>query len=362
VTDPQVSARPWLLYGANGFTGRLIASEAAARGERPILAGRREAQVREVAEPRGFEWRVFDLADERALRRGIEGAGAVLLAAGPFSETSRPVMRACLDVGAHYLDITGEIAVIEAAFARDQEARERGVVILPACGFDVVPSDCLAASLAEALPGATRLELAFAALGAGVSAGTAKSMIEGLAKGGAIREGGRIRRVPIAWRRKVVPYRDQPRLSVSAPWGDVATAWRSTGIPDIVVWMAAPPRLTRVAPLLRLGGRALRLGPVRRLAQRVAGSAIAGPDADARRTGRAQLWGRVEDVSGRSVEGWAETPEGYAFTAVAAVECVHRLLAGPRSGALTPSLAFGAGFLRELPECTLEVGPVREAA
>jgi len=347
--------RGWLLYGANGYTGRLIAAEAAARGERPVLAGRREDAVREVAEPLGLAWRAFPLADERALLAGIEGAGAVLLAAGPFSQTSRSVVGACLDVGAHYLDITGEIAVIEAAFARDAEARARGVALLPACGFDVVPSDCLAASLAEALPGAVRLELAFAALGGGPSAGTAKSMVEGLARGGAIREGGRIRRVPIAWRRKVVPFRDRARLAVSVPWGDVATAYHSTGIPDIVVWMAAPSRLTRAVPLLRLAGRALRVGPVRRLAQRVVGRTVEGPDAAARGTGSAQLWGRVEDAAGRSVEGWAGTPEGYRFTAISAVECVRRLLAAPREGALTPSLAFGADFLLDLPECTLEI-------
>lgn len=345
----------WLLYGANGFTGRLIAAEAAARGERPVLAGRREDAVREVAEPLGLAWRAFPLDDEAALRRGIEGAGAVLLAAGPFSQTSRPVVGACLDIGAHYLDITGEIAVLESVFARDADARSRGVALLPACGFDVVPSDCLAASLARALPEAVRLELAFAAPGGGPSAGTAKSMLEGLARGGAIREGGRIRPVPIAWRRTVIPFRDRPRLAVTIPWGDIATAYRSTGIPHIVVWMAAPTGVTHVAPLLRLAGRALRLDPVRRLAQRAVGRAVAGPDAEARRRGRTQLWGRAEDATGRWVEGWAETPEAYRFTAVASVECVRRLLAAPRAGALTPSLAFGPQFLRELPECELEI-------
>ncbi len=353
----------WLLYGANGYTGRLIAEEAAARGERPVLAGRREAPVREVAEPLGLAWRVFPLDDARALRRGIEGAPAVLLAAGPFSRTSRPVVEAALAAGAHYLDITGEIAAIEAAFARDAEARESGVALLPACGFDVVPSDCLAASLAAALPGAARLDLAFAALGGGPSAGTAKSMLEGLARGGAIREGGRIRRVPIAWGQRIVPFHDRPRLVVSIPWGDVATAWRSTGIPDIVTWMAAPRALVRAAPLLRLAGVALRAGPARRLAQRIAGRAVSGPDRESRSAGVSQLWGRVEDGAGRAVEGWARTPEGYRFTAMSSVACVRRLLAEPRpgaaeprAGALTPSLAFGAGFLADLPECALEIG------
>lgn len=351
----------WLLYGANGFTGRLIAEEAASRGERPVLAGRRAEAVREVAEPLGLEWRAFPLDDPPALRRGIEGARAVLLAAGPFAFTSRPVVEGCLAAGIHYLDVTGEISAFEAVFARYAEASDRGVALLPGCGFGVVPTDCLAASLAARLPGAARLELAFGADRASPSRGTVRTMIQGLARGGAVREAGRIRRVPIAWRTRVVPFRDRPRLAVTVPWGDVATAWWSTGIPDIVVWMAVSTRVARLARGLRLVARGLGIPPVRRAAGALAAHAARGPDAVARHEGRAHVWGRAEHSGGTAVEGWGETPEGYRFTAVASVESVRRLLAAPRAGALTPSLAFGAGFLNELPGCSIDVGPLEGA-
>src|SRR6202034_696376 len=162
---------------ATGYTGRAIAEEAARRGLRPILAGRNAQSVADLAQRLKLEHRVFDLSDAPALRQGIRGARLVLHCAGPFSSTAAPLMEAWLAEWAHYLDITGEIDVIEAAAALDQRAQVSSVILLPAVGFDVVPSDCLAAKLAARLPGATRLILAFAALGS-LSPGTAKTMVE----------------------------------------------------------------------------------------------------------------------------------------------------------------------------------------
>ena len=345
----------WLLYGAYGYTGRLIADEAVARGETPVLAGRREGPLRELGERLDLPWRVFPLDEADRLDRGLEGIDAVLLAAGPFSGTSRPVVEACLRNRVHYLDITGEIPVFEAIFARDSEARDRGVTLLPGVGFDVVPTDCLAATLAEALPGAARLELAFASLGGGPSRGTARTMVEGLGRGGAIREGGEIRSVPIAWRTREIPFSDRRRTAVTIPWGDVATAYRSTSIPNIVVYMAAPPRLIRGLRLGRPLAKALRAGPVRELAKAVVDRTVSGPDEDERRTGRSHLWGRVEHADGRRLEGTAVTPGGYPLTAVASVEAVRRVRELGLAGSLTPSLAFGPDFLASLPGCRVEV-------
>ncbi|MFY0531964.1 saccharopine dehydrogenase NADP-binding domain-containing protein [Nannocystis pusilla] len=145
--------REWVLYGANGYTGELIARQAASEGLRPILAGRDATAIGRLAGELGLEARVFGLDDPAALARGIAGAALVLHAAGPFSRTSAPMVAACLESKIHYLDITGEIPVFEACRAQGARARERGVVLMPGVGFDVVPSDCLAKSLAEALPG-----------------------------------------------------------------------------------------------------------------------------------------------------------------------------------------------------------------
>ena len=182
----------FLLYGANGYTGQLIAEEAARTGMRPILAGRRAETIAPIAERYGFEHRVFSLGTRAEIIRSLDGVDAVLLAAGPFSSTSAPMLDACIASGIHYLDITGEIAVFERCAAQHDRAVAARVVVLPGVGFDVVPSDCLAATLARALPNATSLELAFAGTGSGmqISRGTAKTMLEGAGEGGAIRRDG----------------------------------------------------------------------------------------------------------------------------------------------------------------------------
>ena len=152
-----------LIYGATGYTGRLIAKAASDKGARPILAGRNLDKVKRVAEPLGLSARTFDLGDPARIDAAVKDVSVVLCAAGPFSATSRPVADACLRNRVHYLDITGEIDVFEALAARDAEAQARGVVLLPGVGFDVVPSDCLAAHLKRRLPDANDLRtLSFA--------------------------------------------------------------------------------------------------------------------------------------------------------------------------------------------------------
>jgi short subunit dehydrogenase-like uncharacterized protein len=228
-----------LLYGANGYTGRLIAEEARKRGLPLVLAGRRAEAVEPLATALTCPSLCFPLEDPGIVARMLEPFRALLLAAGPFSRTSGPALDACLKTGTAYLDITGEIEVFEACFSRHEEAVKAGVAVLPGTGFDVVPSDCLAASLAAKLPGAHQLQLAFR--GFKTSAGTMKTMIESLPKGGAARVEGRIVRVPPAWKTRTVPFPDQPRLAMTIPWGDLSTAWRSTGIENIEVYMAVPP-------------------------------------------------------------------------------------------------------------------------
>src|SRR6516164_10180234 len=154
-----------LLYGANGYTGRLIAREAVVRGLHPVLAGRNAAAVSELARQLGLEHRVFALDDAAATRAGLAGMTAVLHCAGPFARTAGPMADACLEAGVHYLDITGEISVFEMLAARDTEAMAAGIMLLPGAGFDVVPSDCLAAHLHRRLPTAKRLTLAFQGIG-----------------------------------------------------------------------------------------------------------------------------------------------------------------------------------------------------
>jgi short subunit dehydrogenase-like uncharacterized protein len=177
-----------MIYGATGYTGKLVARTAKALGLRPLLAGRNDAKLKSVAELHGFECRTIDLADAAGLRSALSGIAVVLHLAGPFSRTSKPMLDACLEAKAHYLDITGEIDVFEACAARDAEAREAGVMVMPGVGFDVVPSDCLAAHLQRRLPDAVALTLAISGLGK-ASRGTAKTSIESIARASRARGG-----------------------------------------------------------------------------------------------------------------------------------------------------------------------------
>jgi short subunit dehydrogenase-like uncharacterized protein len=229
---------PYLIYGANGYTGELIAREAVRRGQRPVVAGRNGEAVRGLASELGLEHRVFSLDDPRAVDERLKGMTAVLHCAGPFVHTFRPIADACLRAKANYLDVTGEVDVFERLAARDAEARAAGVMLLPGVGFDVVPTDCLAAHLKRRLPSATRLLLAFHSVG-GLSRGTATTMIENLHRGGLIRRNGVLTPVPAAWRTRKVDFGRGPRTVVSIPWGDVSTAYRSTGIPNIEVYTTA---------------------------------------------------------------------------------------------------------------------------
>jgi short subunit dehydrogenase-like uncharacterized protein len=344
-----------LLYGANGYTGRLILEAALARGLPVTVAGRRREAIEPLAKAHGVPFEVFSLDEApRRLVERVAGFGALLLAAGPFSRTSAPALAACLKARIPYLDITGEIGVFEAVFARHAEAVKAGVVLLPGVGFDVVPSDCLAASLALALPGAVRLQLAFR--GFGISAGTARTMLEGLPKGGAARVDGKLVGVPVAWKARTIPFPDRPRYAMTIPWGDLSTAYRSTGIPNIETYMAMAPshvsalRWTRA--LLPFAG----FGPLQALLAAWVKKGVAGPTAEERARERSLLWGRVEDGEGRAVEGTVETLEGYTLTAETAVAASERVLRGAvKPGAWTPSKAFGPGFIETIRDTKLTV-------
>ena len=337
---------PILVYGAYGYTGDLVLRRAREVGIAPIAAGRDAAQTEAVAGRYGLTWRSASLDDAAALDRMLDGVRVVLHCAGPFARTSRPMADACLRRGVHYLDVTGELEVFEALAARDAEAKRAGIVLLPGTGFDVVPSDCLAAHLARRLPGASALSLAFRIVG-GISRGTLTTTIENSGKGGAIRSGGKIVSVPAAWRAREIDFGDgTPRLAVSIPWGDVSTAYYSTGIPDIAVDMAVSRAQHRQMVMSRWLGWLLSSGFVqRRLLAKVKAGA-AGPTDAQRASGASILWGEVNDDRGYRISSRLRCPEAYTLTAMTAVESARRVLAGEVApGFDTPSRAFGPDFI-----------------
>lgn len=345
MTEPS-----WMIYGATGYTGRLIAQQAVERGLRPILAGRNEPAITALAAELDLEARVVSLVDATALSEALQDVTAVLHCAGPFMHTWRPMVEACLATRTHYLDITGEISVFESIHSLHQSATDRKIVMLPGVGFDVVPSDCLAKLLTEALPDATDLKLAFTTSGGGTSRGTRRTMVEGLPSGGAIRRDGKIVQVPFAHSVETIPFSCGSRHAMTVGWGDVSTAYHSTGIPNIRVYTGIPE------PTLRRIRRFMKFAPIlsNRFAQRLIHSWIdltaPGPSLEQRERARSYFWGEVSNLGGEAATATMQIPEGYTFTAVAAVESLRRVLhESVAPGFATPSIAFGSEFASSLP-------------
>lgn len=128
----------WIIYGANGYTGELIAREAVRQGLKPTLAGRNKAKVEALAQELGLGYKAFGLDNVDAVSEQLQGFKLVMHCAGPFSATSKPMMEACIKAGAHYLDITGEISVFELAQSLNSQAEKADIVLCPGVGFDVI--------------------------------------------------------------------------------------------------------------------------------------------------------------------------------------------------------------------------------
>jgi short subunit dehydrogenase-like uncharacterized protein len=344
----------FLLYGANGYTGQLVAQMARERALSPILAGRDQAAIEQLAKEHGFEHRIFSLDDAAAMDAALGEVEVVLHCAGPFSRTSRPMADACMRTKTHYLDITGEATVIETLAARDKEAKAAGVMLLPCVGFDVVPSDCLAAHLKRLLPSARHLALAIQGMGR-VSRGTATTMVENINRGGLVRRDGKLTPVPAAWKTREIDFGRGVVEATTIPWGDVASAYYSTGIPNIEVYAAIPAKVRRMMKLTRHLGWLFGTKTVQRFLKGRIKAQPPGPNDEERVRGKSFVWGEVRDDSGGHAVSRLRGPEGYTLTALTALAIVQHVLDGQFSaGFQTPSKAYGADLILEIEGVTRE--------
>jgi short subunit dehydrogenase-like uncharacterized protein len=345
-----------MIYGANGYTGRLIAREAAKRGMKPMLAGRNRDEVAALANELNLPYRIFGLSNKVDVARNLDGIAVVLHCAGPFSRTSAPMLNACLDVNVHYLDITGEIDVFAACHDVDARARHQGIVVLPGSGFDVVPTDCVAAMLKQELPDATSLVLAFEA-GGGPSPGTAKTSVEGLGGGCRARIDGELRTVPLAWKHREFvrdggASRKIRRSAMTIPWGDLYTAFVSTGIPNIETYMVVSPKTIKNVRRMRYFQPMLKWGFVQNFMKRKIEKTNTGPSEQRRRDNGCYVWGEVTNAAGASAKLSIAGPNGYDLTVTAALGIAERILSATApvaGGYFTPSQFMGADYVLKLP-------------
>lgn len=340
----------WMIYGANGYTGELIARQAVLDGMTPVLAGRNEEAIKRLAGELGLESRVFSLDDPGTVAQNLEGLEIVLHCAGPFSKTSRQMIEGCLTSGTHYLDITGEIGVFEMIHAPEMSKRaaDKGIVLCPGVGFDVIPTDCTAHKLKELMPNAVSLSLGFSFL-AGMSPGTTKTMIEGLSGGSAERKDGKIVPFPMGTKKRTLDFGKGQQPVTAIPWGDVSTAYYTTKIPNITTWIPLSERQIRGARVMSLFAPVLGTKPVQKQLLKWVDRSVKGPDERARENAPSYIVGEAKAEDGRTVTVRIKTTNAYTLTALGSLEVVRRMLGRDLpSGSFTPAGLFGSGLVESL--------------
>jgi len=348
----------FMLYGATGFSGTLVAERAQQMRLAPILAGRDAERVRHAARALGCRHRALALDEPARLAAALRDVDVVLNAAGPFSATARPIVDACLRTSTHYLDLAGEVPVLEQIAQRDAEAKTSGVMLMPAVGFVVVPSDCLVAHVARRLPGARHLSIGVSRTDA-LSRGSLQTILEQWSDTVAVRRAGTLATVPIGQLERRFDYGRGPRPSAAVSWGDIATAHHTTGIPDVEVYLEVSPSERAMFRLSSRLGRLLESAPVRQWL-RIPGALLPqGPTAHQRAAGVRVIVAEARDASGRRVRSRLRTPDAYELTAATALAVVQRVLRGDlRVGFQTPARVYGPDFVLTIDGTAREDLPV----
>ena len=334
-----------MIYGANGYTGRLIVDKAVKKGLRPVLAGRNAREIRMLARHYDLDFRVFTCSRDSIDLRGID---LVLHCAGPFINTFYPMLQACLKYSCHYLDITGEIAVFEKCSQMSNKIKQSGVIVMPGVGFDVVPSDCLLSYVAQSVNDVEHLILGVHGRGP-LSWGTMNTMVEGFLTKGAVRESGALRLVPIAYRSSVLSFANRKRTCVTVPWGDVSTSFYSTDVPNIRVEFSSKVSwiflLKFLRPLAILWGADWFKSVLRKYIKTMA----KGPDAEQLQTQGCDMVAYALRSDGSGLRAHLQSVNGYQLTANTALAVIGRIKNSELgAGFYTPSRAFGWEFIKNL--------------
>jgi short subunit dehydrogenase-like uncharacterized protein len=314
----------WMLYGAAGYTGTLIAEHARQRGHQPVLAGRSAPAVTALAERLGLPCRELSLDDPAALTAALAGVPLVLNAAGPFLHTAAPLAGACLRAGVHYLDIGNELHVFRALYDLDEQARQAGITIMPGVGFGVIATNCLARYISDTVGGAAILQVATRAATAQQGPGAAATRQQNMPYGGWIRQAGQLQPSPLGSGATTITLPGGPCLIMPLPTGDLEAAFQATGAADITAYAAVPGD---PAP----------------------GTKTQDPPADQHPARLSYGWARATGPDGATTQAWLQTGESYAFTATASIRAVEETLARSLPGALSPATAFGADFVLTIP-------------
>ncbi|KTD40284.1 saccharopine dehydrogenase family protein [Legionella parisiensis] len=348
----------FLIYGSYGYTGNLIAQLSVQQGLKPVLAGRDAQKLKLQARALNLEYRVFDVNDLEQTKKALKDLVAVIHCAGPFKYTYKNMVLACLAVKTHYLDITGEVRVIEQLMAMNEQAQAAGIMLLPGSGFDVVPSDCLTSYLKQCLPDANNLVLAIGTFNKGnglsISHGTAKTMMEDIPEGTLIRDGGVLKKVPFCWKTRFFDFGTSKKLlCATISWGDLASAWWSTQIPHIEIYMALPKKIIQLRSLINPFKKFLAWSPIKKYVMQRINQLPSGPTEEHRQNSVVKIYAEVSNEAGKKIAALMTTPNGYTFTALSTLMIIQHALAGNAPiGFQTPSSAYTEDLVMKIPEVT----------
>lgn len=304
-------------------------------------------EVSKLAKQHNCSFKVFDLEDVDQVNQNLSQIHTVLNCAGPFRFTAKKLIDACLASQTNYIDITGEIDVIDYAWSKNEEAKKNGIVILPSAGFDVIPTDCLSKKLSEKMPDANQLELAILNNGK-ISRGTFLTTLEMMREVGKIRTSGKIIDSEIGEYFIKHQFNKLKINGVSIPWGDVCSAFYSTGIPNIKVYLHLPPVVIYLRKVLAKMLKVLSVNFVFKIIKKIISKNLTGPDKKTRDKSSAIIWGRVTNSNGENYEEAYEFIDGYSLTAIGAADCADALLNDMiSSGTTSPSILFGSEFMNK---------------
>ena len=350
-------SQTWMLYGANGYSGQLIAELAVQRGEKPILAGRNANAIYAMADRLGCEARVLDLGNESTLVDSLADIKLVLNCAGPFSETARPLLAACLQSHTHYLDLSGELAVFEHCYHQHERAFRQGTLICPGVALDVVPTESIALKLKQLMPNATQLKLGFDGKMA-LSPGSTLTLLSGIGDPELtlfmVRENGELKKAARPVMQKLAfAAGGRKRMAMSLTWADLNAAWYSTGIENIAVFVRASWFNRLSFNYFQMISGMLRKPVIQRMSEKAVKRLVKGPSVPDIENSTMHVFGEASNEKGETRRIDLTVPHGYKFTALSALAYVQFALScSDKAGYFTPAQLTGPDFVQRIPGCS----------
>lgn len=317
-----------LLYGAAGYTGKIIAARAKALGLDFEIAGREDDKISALAAELGVAYHVFTVEDNTGWQLALAGKKVLINAAGPFRYTAREAMQACLKAGVHYLDISAELETYQLAESLDGEARRAGIQLMSGAGL-FVSYDALAVYLSKQVKEPVSLTVGFRHFG-GFSRGSVLSSKNIADLGLLIRKDGQLVQSDDQGTKKF-DFVGEEVECMPTPLGGIILSYKSTGIPNIREYFS-----------LKL--------PATQLPDIAPPELPEGPSEQERAAGRNGLSGEVTGRDGTVVKACVDAPSGYDLTPLSVVAVAHRILGDDfKTGYQSPGSAYGESIIHDIP-------------